>query len=71
MLDTKLQTSSTVQLDTSSCSLGLSDCARFDRVLGLLDDDVFIRALFKGGAAAADRSKGDDASCRFTLFSSP
>lgn len=70
----KLDTSSTVQLEISSCSLGLS----LSDLLGtggrllqfglLLVDGVLILGLF-GGTAAAERSRGEDDSGLLTFFS--
>lgn len=67
---TKLQTSSTVQLETSSCNLGLSDSALFIITFPPLNvpRGVFVLGLFMGGAAA-ERSKGDEGSCLFVFFS--
>lgn len=69
MLATKLQTSSTVQLEISSCNLGLSESALLETFVpvGLLDDGVFVLGLFTGGAAE-DKSSGDDVSCRLAFF---
>lgn len=70
MLATKLHTSSTVQLDRSSWSRGLSDSARFGVAVapGLAVEGLFIRVLFNGGAAA-ERSRGDERSVRLAFFS--
>lgn len=67
----KLQTSSTVQLEMSSCSFGLSLPALFGiamLALGLLADGVFTLGRFVGGAAA-DKSNGEDVSCLLTFLS--
>lgn len=74
MLDTKLHTSSTDQFDMSSCNnLGLSDKSLLATHIELLlpIDDDFVLNFFAGGGAPADKSKGEELSCRLTFFNNP
>lgn len=69
--DTKLHTSSTVQLETSSWILGLSDSALLGMLapVGLPVEGALILGLFSG--AAEERSRGDEVSCLFAFFRRP
>lgn len=66
----KLQTSSTVQLDISSCNFGLSlsDLLGPEAILGLLlVEEVLILGLLEV-KAAAERSSGEEDSGLLTFF---